>query len=476
MILSELIAKIPEAHVVTGDPDVDVSSVEIDSRAVVPGSVFCCVPGTALDGHAFIAQAIESGAAAIVTERDAAPDLGRAVEVRVPAGTMRRVCARLSAEIVGNPASRLITIGITGTNGKTTVAYIVSQILEAAGFDATVIGTLTGARTTPAAPELHRLLALKVRQAEAAGRPGAVAMEVSSHALDQERVSGILFDVGVFTNLSPEHLDYHKTMDEYFAAKAKLFEEDASRAAVIWTGTPAGAELADRRHDARRVDLSLATEISMSSTGSAFTWRSRRVDLALIGSINVINALISLETALALEVDADLAAGALSAIAPVPGRMDLIGTSKSGATVIVDYAHTPEALDRLLEEARRLAGPSKSVIVVFGCGGDRDRGKRPVMGEVASRSADVVIVTTDNPRREEASDIVAEIMAGVVGSAMVIDIPERRRAIEEAIGQAHQRDVVVIAGKGHETTQIIGDVVTSFDDREVAREVMGLVD
>jgi UDP-N-acetylmuramoyl-L-alanyl-D-glutamate--2,6-diaminopimelate ligase len=473
--LAELLARAPEARILSGDAEVEVLDVQIDSRAVVEGSLFCCIPGSVFDGHAFAPQAVDAGAVALLVERELDVDLGAVAIVRVPAGQIRAVTATLSAAIVGDPASELTMVGITGTNGKTTVAHIVTELLAAAGYDAAAIGTLTGARTTPAAPELHRHLAEQRDRAQRAGKRGAVALEVSSHALDQGRVSGICFDVAVFTNLSPEHLDYHETMAEYFEVKARLFEPSVARDVVIWSETPEGRQMADRRSDAHRVGWDSATELTVTSTGSRFLWRGCRVVSGLLGSVNVTNALLSLETVLVLGVEAPLAAAAMASVAAVPGRMDLAGTSAAGASVLVDYAHTPDALERVLAEARLLAGESGRVVVVFGCGGDRDRSKRPMMGAIASRSADVMIVTTDNPRHEAASEIATQILAGVVGSAEVLNVPTRRQAIADAVAMARNGDVVVIAGKGHETTQIIGDEVTPFDDRTEALAALGQV-
>ena len=473
MRLSQLITSIPEAQVLSGSLDLDVTDVQLDTRAVGPGSLFCCVPGTSQDGHDFVSAAVAAGAVGVVTERDVFGSDSNITEIRVPLGTMRRVCARLSARIYDDPAQSLALVGITGTNGKTTVAHLVQTILGHSGFDASVIGTLTGARTTPPAPELHAVFAERVRHALAVKKKGAVALEVSSHALDQERVDGVVFDVAVFTNLSPEHLDYHETMEDYFETKAQLFEPSVSRHAVIWTGSKEGEELALRRSDACRVNFSAAQNIVLDINGSTFTWRDQAVSVPLLGMVNVMNALLALETVTVLGVSAADGAVAISKAPRVPGRMDVVGKTAASAQVIVDYAHTPEALSQVLREARDLAGESGKVVIVFGCGGDRDQTKRPVMGAIASELSDLMIVTTDNPRHEKATDIAAQILAGVVGSAEVLSLPERFQAIETAITRAQEGDVVVIAGKGHEETQIIGDLATPFNDRDVALQVMG---
>ena len=473
MRLDELIVAYPSAVKVRGEDDAIIESVEIDSRLVGPGSLFCCISGTNDDGHRFIAQALDAGAVGILTERDHGFELGEAFEIRVPDGSARNASAIFSAAIAGNPAERLRMVGITGTNGKTTVAHLLGEILRGAGFDARVIGTLTGARTTPPAPELHRMLQEAVAHAEREQKPGAVAMEVSSHALDQGRVSGIDFDVCVFTNLSHDHLDYHGTMEQYFETKAQLFDPAHCSTAVIWVDSSYGRQLASRSL-AKVVEVSSdsVTQINSSLTGSTFLWRGKETSLGLVGRVNVINAALALEAAVALGVDSDVAREGLRGVGPIQGRMELVSDPGAAPSVIVDYAHTPDALEGLLSEARRLVSAAGKVILVFGCGGERDQQKRPLMGDVASNGADVVIVTTDNPRGEDPADISSAIIAGASSGAGVREEPDRRRAIKQAIEMAGPDDVVLVAGKGHESTQIIGLVEAPFDDRVVAREIL----
>lgn len=473
MRLDELIVACPSAVKVRGEDDAIIKSVEIDSRLVGPGALFCCISGTNDNGHRFIAQALTAGAVGVLTEHDHGIELGSAFEIRVPRGGARDASAIFSAAITGNPAASLRMVGITGTNGKTTVAHLLGEILSLAGFDARVIGTLTGARTTPPAPELHRMLQEAVAHAERENKQGAVAMEVSSHALDQGRVNGIKFDVCVFTNLSHDHLDYHGTMEQYFEIKAQLFDLSHCSTAVIWVDSSYGRQLASRTL-ANLVEVSSdsITQVDASLRGSTFLWRGQETSLGLLGQVNVINAVLALETAVALGVDSDVARKGLRGVRPIQGRMELVSDHGVSPSVIVDYAHTPDALEGLLSEARRLASDAGKVILVFGCGGDRDKQKRPLMGEVASKGADVVIVTTDNPRSEDPHSISSAIIAGASSGAEVREEPDRRRAIKEAIEMAGPDDVVLLAGKGHESTQIIGLVEAPFDDRVVAREIL----
>ncbi len=478
MHLIDVMGALDGATLLRGDADTAITRIDLDSRSVTEGSLFCCIVGSSDDGHLHAEDAVKRGAVAILTERDiplSAPT--HVAEIRVPRGTARAACARLSAEIVGRPADELTMVGVTGTNGKTTVATILGTLLEAGGFASTVIGTLTGARTTPAPPELHRLLAEAERDAEQRHRPGAVAMEVSSHALDQERVSGIHFAVGVFTNLSHDHLDYHGTMDAYLAAKARLFEPEVAGTAVIWAETPEGASILERCGERGvAVGWGSITDLSMDATGSRFVWRSVPVAIHLLGRLNVINTLLAAEAAVALGMAPEQVAAALASIAPIEGRMEIIPGPGSAPLVVVDYAHTPEALESALEGARLVAGSAGSVTVVFGCGGDRDVAKRPKMGAVASGRADKVFVTTDNPRHEDPAAIASSILSGVVPGAVIVEEADRARAIGRAIRGSRAGDVVLIAGKGHETTQVFADATLPFNDREIAASVLASAD
>ncbi|HEY8081625.1 MAG TPA: UDP-N-acetylmuramoyl-L-alanyl-D-glutamate--2,6-diaminopimelate ligase [Acidimicrobiales bacterium] len=441
---------------------VPVSTVELDSRRCRAGSVFVCVPGTTTSGDAFVDDALARGAVCVV----AATEPRAPILVRVSPEAIRGTLASLSSAIVGDPASELSLTGVTGTNGKTTVAWLVQGILSEAGYAAASIGTLSGQRTTPAPPDLHRELREIADRATATGRPGAVAMEVSSHALDQGRVDGLRFDVAVFTNLSHEHLDYHGTMDAYFEAKAGLFEPARAAAAVVCVDDEWGRRLA-ARHAVPTVEVSSsdASSVEVGLGRTSFRWRDHPVTTGLTGHVNVIDSLLALSAASVLGVDDAEAAIALSLVPPVPGRLEAVG---SGAPrVLVDYAHTPAALQQVLGDLRAL-DPSARLIVVFGCGGDRDADKRPEMGRVASELADEVIVTSDNPRSEDPEAILDAIVAGATGPARLRRQIDRVAAIAEAIESASSDDVVLIAGKGHETAQEIAGTLVPLDDREVA--------
>lgn len=350
---------------------------------------------------------------------------------------------------------------------------LLNQLLTRGGFASSTIGTLSGERTTPAAPELQRRLSEAKARATTLGLPGAVAMEVSSHGLDQGRVLGLTFAVGVFTNLSHDHLDYHGSMEAYFEAKAKLFEEATCEVAVIWTGTEAGKALAARRTGPLvEVSFSTISDLAIGPHGSTFTWRGRQVTLGLRGRPNVMNALLAAEAAVAVGIDPALVASEMTVLQPVRGRMEAVaGGSSESPQVLVDYAHTPEALESALEVARELAGEHR-LVLVMGCGGDRDALKRPVMGRVASTGADLVWITNDNPRSEDPASIALAIRAGATGPAAITVELDRAQAIAQAIGAAGPGDVVLIAGKGHETTQVFATETVAFDDVVVARQVL----
>jgi UDP-N-acetylmuramoyl-L-alanyl-D-glutamate--2,6-diaminopimelate ligase len=462
----------------SGDPsDVDVLGVEHDSRRVSPGDLYCCLPGSRTDGHAHAAEAVERGAVAIVCERPVPGPLARpVVQVRVAPGGARPAMARLAAAYWGHPASSLVVVGVTGTNGKTTVSHLVGAVAARAGRPVSVMGTLSGARTTAEATELQPALAA-VRDAGREGPVPVVSMEVTSHALVQSRVDGIRFDVAVFTNLSHDHLDFHGSMEQYYRAKAALFDPERSAQAVVYVGDEWGRRLVEEiRIPAVAVCDGHATSVRLEPGRSTFVWRGEEVALRLTGRVNVRNALLAAETGIALGFPPEVVAAGLASADPVPGRLEAVPVPAAGApyAVLVDYAHTPAALDEVLAEARRLAEPDRGrVVVVFGCGGDRDTAKRPKMGAVATRSADVAIVTTDNPRREDPTRIAAEVVAGADPSAPapIVEL-DRRAAIERALSGAQPGDVVVVAGKGHETYQELSDRTVPFDDRRVVEETL----
>ena len=450
-----------------------IRDVAFDSRSVVPGALFFCVPGAVVDGHEFALLASEAGAAALVVERWL--DL-EVPQVRV--ASVRHAMGPMSAVLFGRPAESMVMVGITGTNGKTTVTYLLESIFDAAGMASGVIGTTGGriegeavalARTTPEAPDLHRLLA---RMRDAGVR--AVALEVSSHALAQDRVDGIVFDVAMFTNLSQDHLDYHPSMEAYFAAKARLFTPEHARRAVINTDDRWGSRLLEAMSvpvmtfavDAP-ADLH-ARDVVSTVEGSRFNVDGLDFRSHLRGGFNVSNCLGAIAVARTIGIeDAAIVAG-VEALPGVPGRVEAVDAGQD-FLVVVDYAHTPDSIHGVLQAVRPLA--SGRLIVVFGCGGDRDRAKRPLMGAAATSIADLTIITSDNPRSEDPLAIIGQIEPGAIegGGAYVIE-PERRDAIRLAVGQARPQDVVVIAGKGHEPHQEMATGNLPFDDREVARE------
>jgi UDP-N-acetylmuramoyl-L-alanyl-D-glutamate--2,6-diaminopimelate ligase len=441
----------------------EVTSIELDSRKVVPGSLFFCLLGLETDGHDFAAGAVERGALALMVERPLPLPVPQAV---VAPGRSRSSMAHVASTFYGNPARSLMTIGVTGTNGKTTVTHLLRSILDENGTPCTVIGTLDGARTTPESPVLQRIL----DEARRGGRQAA-AIEVSSHALTQARVDGIRFDAAVFTNLSHDHLDHHETMDRYFAAKASLFDGRRAAMAVINVDDAWGRRLRDQVDiPALTYGSADATEVSTGPGGTTFVWRGRTVELLLTGAYHVVNALAAATTATALGVPEDTVVRGLARARPVPGRFQVVDVA-APFTVVVDYAHTPDGLEVALASARRLAAAGR-VLCVFGCGGERDREKRPLMGKVASTAADLTVITSDNPRHEDPAAIIDDVAAGVVAGASVVIEPDRARAITRAVESARPGDVVLVAGKGHETVIEVGDLRLPFDDRLVAADAV----
>jgi UDP-N-acetylmuramoyl-L-alanyl-D-glutamate--2,6-diaminopimelate ligase len=440
----------------------EISAVTFDHRDVVPGALHCCLPGARTDGRVFAAEALARGAAALLVE-EALEGVEAPVVIPVPAGSSRAAMAAAACAFEGDPATALQMIGVTGTNGKTTVTHLCRSIFEAAGRPTAVVGTLSGVRTTPESPILQHLLA----DARDSGK-AVVAMEVTSHALVQHRADGITFDVAVFTNLTQDHLDFHGTMEEYFAAKATLFEPSHARRGVVCSADPYGRRLLESASiPLTAYGLSDVSGVSVGAEESRFVLDGEEVRLHLGGSFNVLNALAAAAVARELGISsADVAAG-LSAAEVVRGRFEAVANDR-GIAVVVDYAHTPDALSAVLAAARDSAGADSQLILVFGCGGDRDRAKRPLMGRVATGAADIAIVTSDNPRSEDPSAIIDEILVGCDGPAKLLVEPDRRAAIGEALALARPGDFVVLAGKGHETTQEFADHTDHFDDREVA--------
>ena len=474
----------------SGNPT--VRGLEYDSRKVQPGDVFVAMRGESHDGNRFIDQAITAGAVAIVTDSDQEkprPEVAWAL-----AAHARRVLARLSANFYHRPAERLAITGITGTNGKSTTAFLVESMLTAAGRKSALIGTieyhvagqtLPAPHTTPEALELNRML----NQALGDGATEAV-MEVSSHALAQQRVYGIPFDVAVFTNLTRDHLDYHHTMEEYFASKRILFEgsgTDGPRAAVLNVDEVYGTKLikVSKQHGAEVVTYGLkkadlhAEKLEIGPQGTRFdlVMPEAVVPLfsTLLGQVNVYNILAAAGAAYARGLQSEPIAKGVEALRKVPGRFERVDCGQP-FTVVVDYAHTEDALRNLTSLARKFvesAGKGGRVITVFGCGGDRDRAKRPLMGEAVGELSDFVVLTSDNPRKEDALAIINDALVGLQRSDAKYKVePDRRAAFALAIAEARPGDIVLLAGKGHEKFQVVGDDAIPFDDVEVAREVL----
>lgn len=476
--LADLIARLPADTIVRGDRDRRITAIATDSRTVTPGALFVALHGARHDGHDFVSRALANGAAAVVVNRAAGglPERGTVVAV---ADTYRALSA-IAAAFYGDPSRSLCVAGITGTNGKTTTAQMVRAILDAAAIPCGTIGTVGAefgerqwplAHTTPFPPELQGLLA-SMRESGAS----AVAMEVSSHALALDRVEDVTFRVAALTNVTRDHLDFHHTMEAYAQAKRRLFS--MAPIAVLNLDDPYGARWAQELANdgvatigyGWREDAALSPrDLAISARGSRFTIDGHPFAVRLPGRFNVENALAAIATARALGVDDERSARGLARLERVPGRMERL--HDGGIEVVVDYAHTPDALARVLRALRETA--SGKVALVFGCGGDRDRGKRPDMGAVAARYADPVYVTSDNPRGEDPAQIAREIRTGMVGSRCVVEL-DRQRAIECAIVGAQPGDVVLVAGKGHETYQILGDRVVEFDDVAVARRALQL--
>ncbi|MEP7202927.1 MAG: UDP-N-acetylmuramoyl-L-alanyl-D-glutamate--2,6-diaminopimelate ligase [Ilumatobacteraceae bacterium] len=443
--------------------DVAIDSVDFDSRQVRPGSLFCCLRGARSDGHDHAAGARAAGAAALLVDHRLEVDV-----TQIVVSDTRQAMGWLSTSFFDHPSRKLTLVGVTGTNGKTTTTSLISSILQCAGKTTGMIGTLTGAHTTPESPDLQCRLAEFVDSGIT-----DVVIEVSSHALELQRVAGCHFDIAVFTNLGRDHLDLHGTQERYFAAKAKLFQPDLSDRAVVNIDDPHGRLLMDvgsiPTEGFGRDDVD---NVTVSATRHMYIWRGQSIDVPIGGEFNVMNSLAAATACASMGLDPSVIKSGLHNASAVPGRFEAVVAGQPFA-VIVDYAHTPDGLEKAIGAARQAAGDA-AVHVVFGCGGDRDREKRPLMGAVASQLADHVVITSDNPRSEDPREIINATMQGVPPDyrGRVVMEPDRRRAIEIAIRRAHSGDVVLVAGKGHEATQTIGDQVHEFDDRTVAREIL----
>ena len=480
MELERLIAALaPEA--VERQAPVEVRDLAYDARAVTAGAAFFCVPGERADGHEFASQAVENGAVALVVQRPVELPPHQAGIPQLVVDDARAAMAIAADVFFGEPTKELEVAGVTGTNGKTTTAFLLRSILEAAGRRPGLLGTVENrvggevrpvVRTTPEAIDLQRTF----REMLDAG-DRSVALEASSHASVLRRLDRVRFDVLVFTNLTQDHLDFHGSMEDYYAAKRRLFTAAAPPPAAVNVGDEWGRQLADELVDAGRapvVTFGFADDAEIRPDelvldGSGARFRAGGVEIAtrLRGRFNVENVLGAVAAAQLLDVDDDEIAAGVAALSGVPGRFEAVDEGQP-FTVLVDYAHTPDSLDNVLRAARDFA--SGRVLVVFGAGGDRDRGKRPLMGRLAAELADVVVVTSDNPRSEEPLSIIQDILQGA-GLGVEVD-PDRRSAIRRTLSLAQPGDVVVIAGKGHEQGQEIGAEKLPFDDRAVAREAL----
>ncbi len=468
-------------------PSGALTGITYDSRRVRPGDVFVALKGQHADGMAFVRQAIEQGAVGVISHDQ------RPADVVVPWATVddaRLALALVAAELSGHPSAQMRVVGITGTNGKTTTAHLTASIFETAGVSCGLLAT-TGyrvgdelreaTRTTPEAPEVQGLLREMVDRG-----CGACAMEVSSHALSLERVAGMTFAAAVFTNLTRDHLDFHADMEAYFQAKRRLFEMLPREApSLINVDDPRGAELVEMAGRPLTYAVNRPADItpgplSFSLAGLAFDVRTPRgtlhVKSSLVGRPNVYNILAAVSTATALDLSPEAIESGIALLDGVPGRFQVVSGPADDVTVVVDYAHTDDALRNLLETARPLA-PGR-LVTVFGCGGDRDRSKRPLMGAVAGRLSDVIVITSDNPRSEDPGRIIEEIQRGITpdtrrdNAQRILAIIDRGEAIALAIETARPGDVVLIAGKGHETYQVIGSEVLPFDDVAVSRQAL----
>jgi len=485
MTLKELLKGVPCIHL-AGRIGIPIEGVSYHSRKTGKGHLFVALRGDNFDGNDFIPEAVERGAVAIVSEQKAIPIGSKLSWVIV--NNARQALAIISGNFYRQPSQRLYLIGVTGTNGKTTVTYLVESIFQQARRKIGRLGTIDyrigdrlveAERTTPEPPDINRYLAEMVESG-----CKACVMEVSSHSLDMERVYGCDFDVAVFTNLTREHLDFHRSMERYFSSKRKLFEyleNKESGVAVLNLGDPKGREL-QRGLKMRSITYGwqfpaniTAEDYQSSINGLQATIKtpkgSLRVSSPLIGRGNLSNILAAVGVGMAAGIPLSDISQGIACVSPIPGRFELVKEGQD-FTVMVDYAHTDDALKNLLESVREVT--KGRVITVFGCGGDRDPSKRPLMGAQAVKLSDIAIVTSDNPRSEDPLQIIREVEVGIesigVKKGAHLVIPDRREAIKRAIDEARPRDTVVIAGKGHEKYQIIGDKVIPFDDREVARQ------
>ena len=459
-----LFSEMPFASTIVGNSDIIVTGMTQDSRDVVAGDLFCCVRGEQVDGHRFIGDVIAKGATAILLDGEIPAGFDGVCFIRVE--NVRECLGHVASQLFGHPSRSMTMVGVTGTNGKTSSVAIIASILEANGSKVGMLGTLTGTRTTMEAIELQATLREMLDNGVQ-----CVVMEVSSHALDQGRVAGIIFDIALLTNITRDHLDYHKTEERYFAAKAKLFTPELARVGVVNIDDTRGQLLFDvGAIPMVPYSMSDANDAVLAIDHISFVWQGIQISVPMGGRFTLLNTLGALTVASRLGVSDDAMQAGCSLLKPIPGRFQTL-RSNDGVFVVVDYAHTPDGLREVLDSVRPLT--SGRVIVVFGCGGERDKGKRSLMGAVAAETADVVYVTSDNPRGESPGEIISQVIAGTDGgSARIESQVERGQAIASAISEAEHGDIVVIAGKGHEVTQEVAGVFLPFSDVDIAKSAL----
>ncbi|WP_094547572.1 UDP-N-acetylmuramoyl-L-alanyl-D-glutamate--2,6-diaminopimelate ligase [Petroclostridium xylanilyticum] len=477
MLLKDL-TSIIEHEYVNGDQSAEISGIAYDSRRVKPGDLFVCIKGFKVDGHEFISQAIGQGAAAVIVEKEVEDAKVPLIKVK----NSRRALALISAAFFSNPSSKFKLIGVTGTNGKTTTTYLIKTILEQGGSKVGLIGTnqnmigdkvLPAERTTPESLELQQLFSDMVKE-----KIDYVVMEVSSHSLELNRVDGCNFEIGIFTNITQDHLDFHVTMENYLKAKTTLFKrckkgiinvDDSSSEYILNNGT---CEMITFGID-KEADIH-AKDIEISEKGVKFDvdtpYGSKFIELGIPGRFSVYNALGSIGACLALGISLEQIQQGLKQAKGVPGRAQIVETGKD-FTVLIDYAHTPDGLENILNTVNGFA--KGRVVTLFGCGGDRDKTKRPIMGEIAGKLSDFCIITSDNPRTEDPLQILNHIEEGIKKTdCSYVVIENRFEAIKYALENAKKDDVIVLAGKGHETYQILKDRVIHFDEKEIVESIL----
>ena len=479
MILLELLKNL-DYEIIQGNLDLDINTVQYNSKKVITGDVFVCVEGFNVDGHNYADNAVANGAKAVICRKDLQFDSGIAV---IKVKDTRKALAIMSSNAFKNPVDDIKLIGVTGTNGKTTSAFMIKSILEKAGYKTGLIGTIANyigstkvkaERTTPESLELHQLFRdMKNEEVK------YCVMEVSSHSLSLDRVYGIEFSQGIFTNLTQDHMDFHKTFENYYEAKLQLFKN--TRSSIINMDDSYGKQiLHDIPVDSKILTYTIegkgdlkADNILNHSRGVEFDLhfkdKSIHISLCLPGKYNVYNALCSAGACIGEGISLEVIKAGLESVV-VPGRCEIATKEYNlGFDVIIDYAHTPDGLENILKTAREFT--TGRLISVFGCGGDRDKGKRPIMGKIGSELSDIAVITSDNPRTEEPMDIIQDVILGITKENYVL-VENRREAIKEAIKMAQKGDVIVIAGKGHEDYQILKDEVIHFDEREVIADII----